>query len=155
MATRKWLDNAFWHNEEKQVAEAILIITDDEGREISQVVTVRKSDVHGEVNPDWVELMDQVGPEQIDASTAERKERKAKEAEEHDQKRMAEKQTRQLEELFEEKIVVLEIDEIKNTQNKTLKKKLRRSKNRVEMNLYAQLILMEELGLGFVTNDSE
>ena len=155
MATRKWLDNAFWHNEEKQVAEAILIITDDEGREISQVVTVRKSDVHGEVNPDWVELMDQVGPEAIDASTAERKERKAKEAEEHDQKRMAEKQTRQLEELFEEKIVVLEIDEIKNTQNKTLKKKLRRSKNRVEMNLYAQLILMEELGLGFVTNDSE
>jgi hypothetical protein len=155
MATRKWLDNAFWHNEEKQVAEAILIITDDEGREISQVVTVRNCDVHGEVNPDWVELMDQVGPETIDASTAERKERKARESEEEDQRKKAEKNAALLEHLFEEKILVLEIDEIKNTKNKTLKKKLRRSKNRVEMNLYAQLILMEELGLGFVTDDSE
>jgi len=155
MATRKWLDNAFWHNEEKQVAEAILVITDDEGREISQVVTVRNCDVHGEVNPDWVELMDHVGPQAIDASTAERKERKAREAEEDDQRKKAEKQSKELQELFEEKILVLEIDEIKNTNNKTLKKKLRRSKNRVEMNLYAQLILMEELGLGFVTDDSE
>ena len=155
MATRKWLDNAFWHNEEKQVAEAILVITDDEGREISQVVTVRNTDVHGEVNPDWLELMSQVGQQAIDESTAERKERKEREAEEDDQRKKAEKQSKELQELFEEKILVLEIDEIKNTKNKTLKKKLRRSKNRVEMNLYAQLILMEELGLGFVANDPE
>lgn len=153
MATRTWQPNAFWHNDEKEIAEAILIITDDEGREISQVLTVRKFDLEGNVNPDFEELLEQVGEETIDASTAERKERKAKERETEDQRRAAEKQARDLEQLFDAKIKILEIEEIKNTKNKTLKSKLRRSKNVVELNLFAQLILMEELGLGFTTHD--
>ena len=153
MATRKWQDNAFWHNEEKEVAEAILSITDDEGREITQVLTVRKFDLEGNLNPDWEELLEQVGEGTIDASTAERKERKAKEREQEDQRKKAEKQARELEKLFDSKIKILEIEEIKKTKNKELKSKLRRSKNQVELNLYAQLILMEELGVGFTTYD--
>jgi type II secretory pathway component PulF len=99
--------------------------------------------------------MEQVGEEQIDASTAERRERKAREKEEEDQKRKAESDARDLEQLFDKKIKVLEIEEIKNTKNRTLKAKLRRSKNEVELQLYAQLILMEELGIGFTFNESE
>lgn len=155
MATREWLDNAFWHDDSKTVAEAILVITDEEGREISQVVTVRKHDLSGELNSDWVELMEQVGEEQIDISTAERRERKAREKEEEEQRQKAESDARALEQLFDKKIKVLEIDEIKNTKNRTLKAKLRRSKNEVELQLYAQLILMEELGIGFALNESE
>lgn len=155
MTTRRWLDNAFWHDDGKQVAEAILIITDSEGREISQVVTVRKHDAKGNENADWVELMEQVGEEQIDASTAERRSRKEKEKQEGEQKRQAEASARELEQLFDAKIKVLEIDEIKNTKNRTLKGKLRRSKNMIEMQMYAQLILMEEHGIGFTTYESE
>jgi len=153
MATRKWLDNAFWHNDEKEIAEAILVITDDEGRNINQVVTVRKFDQNENINPDWEELISQVSVEQIDKNTAERKERKEKEAEIHAQRKKAEEQARELEQLFDAKIKILEIDQIKNTENKELKSKLRRAKNVVEMNLYAQLIMMEELGVAVVKSE--
>ena len=72
-----------------------------------------------------------------------------------EQKQKAEQQARELEVLFDAKIKVLEVEQIKNTTNKTLKSKLRRSKNLIELNMYAQLILMEELGLGFVTYESK
>ena len=153
MATRKWLDNAFWHNEEKEMAEAILSITDENGREITQVVTVRKFDVNGNLNPDFHELMEEVGEEKIDENTAERIERKSKEKEVAEQRRKAEDQAKELELLFDAKIKILEIDAIKNTSNKLLKSKLRRSKNQVELNMYAQLIMMEELGIGLVANE--
>ena len=153
MAERKWLDNAFWHNDEKEMAEAILSITDESGREITQVVTVRKFDVNGNENPDFKELMEETAEEKIDANTAERRERKSKEKEVEEQKRKAEQQAKDLEVLFDAKIKILEIDQIKNTSNKTLKSKLRRSKNVIELNLYAQLIMMEELGLS-VANES-
>jgi len=149
------MDNAFWHNEEKEMAEAILVITDDNNREITQVVTVRKFDINGDLNTDFQELMAEVGEEKIDENTKERQERKSKEKEIEEQRKKAEEQARELEKLFDAKIKILEIDAIKNTSNKSLKSKLRRSKNQVELNLYAQLIMMEELGLGFVLNDSE
>lgn len=136
------------------MAEAILCIKDENDREITQVVTVRKFDVNGNLNPDFEELMVEVGEEKIDANTTERRERKNKEKEIEEQKRKAEEQAKELELLFDAKIKILEIEQIKNTSNKTLKSKLRRSKNLVELNLYAQLIMMEELGMGFVTNES-
>lgn len=155
MATRRWENNAFWHSEEHEEAEAILIITDDEGREITQVLTVRKFDTQGNPNPDFEELLEQVGEEKITANTLERNERKAKEKEYDTQRQKAEQQARELEQLFDAKIKVLEIEKIKNTENKKLKTKLRRSKNMIELNMYAQLILMEAEGLGFVTYADE
>ena len=151
MATRRWENNAFWHSEEHEEAEAILVITDDEGRDITQVLTVRKFDTQGNPNPDFEELLEQVGEEKINANTLERNERKAKEKEYDTQRQKAEQQARELEQLFDAKIKVLEIEKIKNTENKKLKTKLRRSKNMIELNMYAQLILMEAEGLGFVT----
>lgn len=153
MSKRRWLDNSFWHNEEKEVAEAILSITDSEGREITQVLTVRKFDAEGNVNPDWEELLEQVGEEKIDENTEERRVRKAQEREVEEQERKANQKARDLEELFDAKIKILEIDEIKNTENKKLKSKLRRSKSILEMNVYAQLIMMEEIGVEFKLKD--
>lgn len=155
MATRKWLDNAFWHNEDKEMAEAILIITDENDREISQVITVRKFDVNGNLNPDFEELMNEVGSDKIDENTKERTERKAKEREVDEQRKKAEEQARELEQLFDAKIKILEIEQIKNTTNKTLKSKLRRSKNHIELHMYAQLIMMEELGISLVKYETE
>jgi hypothetical protein len=152
---RKWLDNSFWHNEEKEIAEAILVITDSEGREISQVLTVRKFDTEGNLNPDWEELLDQLGEEKIDANTEERRIRKAKESEVHEQERKANMKARQLEELFDAKIALLEVEEIQNTENKKLKSKLRRSKSILEMHTYASLIMMEEIGVEFTIKDKD
>lgn len=151
---RTWQDNAFWHSGEKDKAEAILTITDEEGREIQQVLTVRKYDALGNENPDFQELIEAVSSEKIDQNTAERHERKEKERQVEEQRRKSEEQAKELEKLFDAKIKTLEIEQIKNTKNKTLKSKLRRSKNIIEMQLYAQLIMMEELGLGLVQNET-
>jgi hypothetical protein len=153
MSNRKWLDNAFWHNEEKEVAEAILVITDTEGREITQVLTVRKFDTEGATNPDWEELMSQVSEERIEENTEERRTRKAEEREVEEQERKANQKARELEELFDAKIKILEIDQIKSTENKSLKSKLRRAKSILEMNAYAQLIMMEAMGVEFTIKD--
>jgi len=153
--SREWQHNAFWHTDEKDVAEAILLIKDDSGREISQTLTVRKVDDSGNLNPDFTELLDAVTAETIDANTAQRQLQKAQEKEQHVARKKAEEQARELEKLFDAKIKMLDIECISTTKNKTLKSKLRRSKNIVELNMYAQLIMMEENGIGFVTYDAE
>jgi hypothetical protein len=152
---RVWEDNAFWHSSNKDCAEAILTITDDKGRVINQVLTVRKENASGELNTDFEELLKQIGAEKIDANTEERKERKALDKETETRRRKAEEQARDLERLFDAKIKILEIEIISRTKNADLKRKLRRSKNILELNMYAQLIMMEESGIGFVTYDSE
>jgi len=153
--SREWLDNAFWHTKEKDCAEAFLILRDESDREISQCLTVRKTTDKGEDNPDFIELVESIGMEKIDANTAEREERKEKEKEQAGTRQKAEEQAKDLERLFDSKIKILSIDSISKTKNKTLKSKLRRSKNIVELNMYAQLIMMEENGIGFVTYDAE
>jgi hypothetical protein len=73
------------------------------------------------------------------------------EREEESQRQRSEEQARDLERLFDAKIKILEIDVIAKTTNKELKSKMRRSKNIVELNMYAQLIMMEEYGISFPT----
>ena len=153
-AKRKWQDNAFWHNDTKEVAEAILGIEDKDGRMITQVLTVRKFSPQGEVNEDFKELIDSLGIEKIDSNTKERRERKTKEREIKTARENSEKSAKELERLFNTKIKILEIECISKTKNKELKKKLRRSKTQVELYMYAQLIMMEENGIGFVTYDA-
>ena len=38
MASKQWIDNAFWETEDKQQLNCILEIDDDEGREIRHVM---------------------------------------------------------------------------------------------------------------------
>ena len=54
---------------------------------------------------------------------------------------------RKLEELFNYKLEIFETEEIKNSKNRKLKSKLRRAKSKVEVNLFAMLLLKEELGV--------
>ncbi len=153
--SRRWEDNAFWHNPEKDMAEAILILQDESNREITQVLTVRKLNEEGDENLDFLELINSVGIDKIDQNTEERKIRKEKEKEEHSIREESEKNARELERLFDSKIKMLALEDISSTKNKVLKSKLRRSKNIVELNMYAQLIIMEKNGIGFVTYDTE
>ena len=152
--TKEW-HHAFWHTDQKDVAEAILLIKDDAGREISQCLTVKKLDESGEQNQDFIDLLNALGEETIDANTKERTERKEQTKEQDLVRKKAEDQARELEKLFDAKIKILDIECISTTKNKTLKSKLRRSKNIVELNMYAQLIMMEANGIGFVTYDDE
>jgi hypothetical protein len=153
---RKWRDIAFYHDiEKKDKIEGILIITDEDERVITQQLTVKKYLPDGNHNPDWAEIMEQVGDERITANTVERKEKKAQEVEKNKRDELSKRKVKELEQLFEMKVRTLEIDEIKNSKNTQLKSKLRRSKNVVEMNTIATLIMMEEMGVKFVIEEKD
>jgi len=151
---REWFDNAFWHDiDRKNKAQAILRIIDENGRKITQELTVNKIDYEGNENPDFIELLDQVGEEKITKNTLARKEQKDREKNIETEKEKAKEQARELERLFDAKIKTLEIDQIKSSQNRELKSKLRRAKNNIELQVYAQLIVMEELGYAVKKSD--
>jgi len=151
---REWFDNAFWHDiDRKNKAQAILRIIDENGRKITQELTVNKIDYEGNENPDFIELLDQVGEEKITKNTLARKEQKDREKNIEIEKQKAKEQARELERLFDAKIKTLEIDQIKTSQNRDLKSKLRRAKNNIELQVYAQLIVMEELGYAVKKSD--
>ena len=145
MSYRKWMDNAFWETDEKEMLNCILEMEDDVGRVTRQVMKLRKFDNEGNENPDFQEVVGVLGAELIDENTTERNSRKRREAEEEKQRELEHAKARKLEQLFNYKLEAFEVEEIKNSKNRQLKSKLRRAKNRVEVDLYSIMILMEEM----------
>jgi hypothetical protein len=87
-----------------------------------------------------------IGQEKIDANTDERRKRKNMEVKTRKIKQENAKKTAMLEKLFHMKLQAFEIPEIRDSKNKPLRTKLRRSQNEVEMNAYAALIIGLEVG---------
>lgn len=145
MSYRKWMDNAFWETDEKEMLNCILEMEDDVGRVTRQVMKLRKTDDEGNENPDFAEVVETLGESLIDENTTERNSRKKREAEEEKQRELEHAKARKLEQLFNYKLEAFEIEDIKNSKNRQLKSKLRRAKNRVEVDLYAIMIVMEEM----------
>jgi hypothetical protein len=145
MSYRKWMDNAFWETDEKEMLNCILEMEDDVGRVTRQVMKLRKTDDEGNENPDFAEVVETLGEALIDENTTERNSRKKREAEEEKQRELEHAKARKLEQLFNYKLEAFEIEDIKNSKNRQLKSKLRRAKNRVEVDLYAIMIVMEEM----------
>lgn len=143
--TRRWLDNAFWETPRKHILNAISEETLEDGKKKSQVHKVDKFNSDGSENELFLEIVDFLGVETIDASTERRLKRKADEAEVEKQKKAEQSRAKKLEELFKYKLETFEIDEIKNSKNRVLKSKLRRSKSIPEVNLYAIMIVKESL----------
>ena len=139
------MDNAFWETDEKQMLNCILEMEDDVGRVTRQVMKLRKVDDEGNDNPDFAEVVEALGDDLITENTNERNSRKKREAEEKKQQELEHAKARKLEQLFNYKLEAFEIDDIKNSKNRQLKSKLRRAKNRVEVDLYAIMIVMEEM----------
>jgi len=147
MAQRQWMDHAFWENYQKDRITGILVLNHDNGKKTTQQLTVYKFAEDGSVNPDFQEIVDQLGEEKLDDNTTKRAQTKAKEAKARYLRDQHEKKQKQLAELFDAKLQAFEIDEIKNSKNRDLKSRLRKSRNILEMQIYAQMIMREELGL--------
>ena len=146
MATRTWQKHAFWENYQKDRITGILV-TEENNKKVTQQLTVYKFNPDGTENPDFQEIIDQVGIKLLDTNTAERNERKQREVKEKHIKEQQRKKQQELAHLFESKLRAFEIDEIKNSTNRELKSKLRKAKNLIELQIYAQLIVKETLGL--------
>lgn len=146
MSYRKWLDNAFWENEDRSQLNCILEMEDDVGRVTRQVMKLNRHDKEGNENDLFNEVVDSVGEDLIDKETTDREDRKKAEAEEHKQREVEHEKARKLEKLFNYKLEAFEVEEIKNSKNRKLKSKLRRAKSRIEVDLYSIMILQEQIG---------
>ena len=144
--TRTWLDNAFWETPKKLVLNAICEFEDEEkGRTIRQVMKMRRYDDDGKENPDFIECLNYLGEVTIAKSTEERRERKLSEMQKENERKLEEQKAHKMEQLFEYKLGLFEIPEIKNTTQRNLRAKLRRSKSIPEANIYSMLIMKHEL----------
>jgi|TARA_R110000822_G_scaffold911_3_gene3936 hypothetical protein len=145
MKERNWT-HGFWENYQKDRITGMLVIKDG-NKETKQQLTVAKFSPDGSNNPDFNEAIEQLTVETLDKNTNERLEKKQREAKGKALREQQKAKQKQLSVLFDAKLQAFEIDEIKNSKNRSLKAKLRKSRNVIEMQVYAQLIIKEELGI--------
>lgn len=145
MSSRKWLDNAFWETDEKNELNCIMELEDDLGRQTRQVMRLNKLDKKGDPNPDFEEVVEVLGEELITKNTEERIIRKKQEKEEKTRRDLEHAKARKLETLFNYKMEVFEIDEVKACKDRKMKSRLRRAKSKIEVDLYAMMILQEHI----------
>lgn len=143
--TRRWLDNAFWETPRKHILNAISEEDIEDGKKETKVHKVDKFNSDGSENELFLEIVNFLGEDVINSSTERRLKRKAEEAEVEKQRKSEEARARKLEELFKYKLETFEIEEIKESKNRVLKSKLRRSKSIPEVNLYAMMIVKESI----------
>ena len=141
---KTWLDNAFWETPKKEILNAISE-EQDGNKQVRQVHKLNKLNDDGSPNELYNEVIEFLGTDKIDAATAKRLEKKQAEAEMEKQKKLEQERSKKLEKLFEYKLETFEIPEIKESKNRLLKSKLRRSKSIPEVNLYAMMIVKESL----------
>ena len=143
------LNNAYWEDgcDDRSQVKCIKMFPDG---------NKRRKEVHlyHKINPNtkepchlFKEVVDKVGVQTIDKNTNERRGKKEREAREARAKHEQVKQTKELEQLFALKLQAFEVDLIKNSTERELRAKLRRSQNAVELNALATLIVGKELGV--------
>lgn len=147
MRTYRYLDNAFWEVPDKSVLKCIRITTLEGGKTKKDILAVQKFLRDGSINPQYQEVVNAVGMDVIDKYTQQRHEEKQKKKHEEEVKHEQKKQAAQLESLFSTKLRAFEIAEVKNSNNKALRTRIRRAQNELEVNALVSLIIGEELGL--------
>lgn len=141
---RTWLDNAFWETPKKQLLNAISE-TVDGNKTKRQVHKLERLNDDGTENEIFNEVVEFLGEDAINKSSEKRLEKKQAEADLQKQKDLEHERAKKLEKLFEYKLETFEIPEIKESKNRALKSKLRRSKSIPEVNLYAILLVQEAI----------
>jgi hypothetical protein len=144
MADRKWLNNAFWETPQKLILNAISEHTEG-NKSIRQVHKITKFNDDETENEIFNEVVEFLGEDLIDESSKKRLEKKQAEAEMEKEKQLEQERAKKLEKLFEYKLETFEISEIKESKNRLLKSKLRRSKSIPEVNLYAMMIVKDAI----------
>ena len=135
---RTWLKNAFWETPTKELLNAIS--EHKEGfKDVRQVHKLKRGD------PLFDECVEALTEKHIDVNTDRRVNKKFKEQEQQRQLEINKRKAQKLEELFNYKLETFEVEEIKESRNRILKSKLRRSKSIPEVNLYAIMILQDKL----------
>ena len=140
---KEW-KHPFWENYQKDRITAKMVITHTDGKTSSSTATVSKYTRDGKLTEDYQEIIAQNGVEKIDQNTKEREDRHRNRHEASKRKEKEKVQAQKLEQLFNSKLEVFEIDLIKASKNRKLKSKIRKSKNIFEMQAYLTMLIQEE-----------
>lgn len=135
---KRTIKEPYWSNNDKTQVGCQFVYED--GRHFNVVV----SDT-ADGNPDWKEIFENFNAEEIDKNTEEMLDRNRKQQEQREKidAENAEKMKQEI--LFQAKLEAFEIEEIKNSQDRDLKSKIRKSKNLTEVQAYASILIMKEL----------
>lgn len=144
---KEW-KHPFWENAGKDRLTVRLNITHDDGSYSTSVAKVSKFDRDGRITKDYEEILEQNTIEEIDKFTEDRLERHRREREANIKKEQQRNEAKRLEDLFNLKLQTFEIPEIKESQNRPMKSKIRKAKNVIEMQAYATILLMEIINEG-------
>lgn len=139
---KEW-KNPFWENAAKDRLTVRLNITHDDGSFSTTVAKVSKFDNDGNLSTDYQELLAQNPISVIDKFTEERLQRHKQQREAEIKKNQEKQEAKRLEDLFNLKLQTFEIPEIKGSNNRKLKSKIRKARNLVEMQAYATILLLE------------
>ena len=140
--SKQW-KTPFWTNSTKDKLTCRLNITHEDGSFTTSVATVSKYDAQGNISKDYQEILEQNTLEEIDKFTQDRIDRHKTDRESHIARKKEEEKHRSLEQIFNKKLKAFEVDAIKNSPNRKLKAKLRRSTNEFELYAYAVMLIME------------
>ena len=135
---RIWSKDAFWETPTKELLNCIS--KHKEGfKDVRQVHKLKRGD------PLFDECVEALTEKHIDVNTDKRVNKKFKEQEQRRQLELNKRKAEKLEQLFNYKLETFEVEDIKESKNRILKSKLRRSKSIPEVNLYAIMILQDKL----------
>lgn len=98
-----------------------------------------------EGNPDWKEIMETFTIEEIDETTNRMKEEAAEQQEKQRKEDEERKERMKTDALFAMKLEAFEIPLVRESKNRELKAKIRKSQNAVEVNAYTTILLMEAM----------
>ena len=121
-----------------------MTIKHGDGKESTSTATVSKYTRDGKLTEDYEAIIAQNGVEKIDRNTKEREDRHRQRADNDKRKRKERDQAHKLEQLFNAKLEVFEIESIKNSSNRKLKSKIRKARSIFEMQAFLTMLIQEE-----------
>lgn len=146
MKNYQYMNNAYWEKEDKSLLKCIRLTKKPEGGRKKDILVFSKIRKDGTLCPNYREVIETVGESVIDKNTEERKNRKGKEEREKRAVQEQKKKSAELEQLFNLKLQAFEIPEIKASPDRSLRTRMRRAKNVVEVYALASLLIGKELG---------
>ena len=132
--------NPVWNNKAMRSLHCDIL---SNGEYMPCVVNAGPAD-EGFVNKDFDAILEIFGEEVIDANTAEIEEEKKLQADKHEEQKQVHLNRMKQEALFNAKLEAFEIDLIKNSEDKVLKKKIRQAKTIIEVTAWTTILLQSE-----------
>ena len=137
---RKYI-NPRWVSDDRDQIECIIRVEHDHGgfEDARALISDPNND-----NPDWAAIMDQFTKEKLDADIEASLVEHRKREEKHRAERKRGDDRRNQEGLFEVKLEIFQIEEIKNSKDRASKAAIRKAKTKSESIIRGSVLLMKE-----------